>query len=216
MLNSQVGNQIFSTNIAFLVHEQRFSEAFHRPHKFGVDIDYGLSPLMEVFGGVSYTNAQAKRFTALDVTFTGTVGGTVIVAGSQFLGEFHDYEEYAGTLGLRRFFDRTSRFKPYVAAQVSARYVPGIDLRLFNEATGVQVDDIRFYDPTYTYSAGLRVGMRFDVTDYAAIGLETGVTYFGSLRDADASFSGLNEFDDSNNDSDRFELPLTVRAVIRF
>jgi hypothetical protein len=143
VIATQVGNQVFSTNLGFFVREQDFSDTFHRPYSAGLDVSYGLTPMTEIFGGVSYTRAEAKTFKAMDVTFTGTVGGIVVVAGSEFLGEFRDYQEYATRLGIRRFFAREGSVKPYVAASAAVRHVPQIDLKLFDENTGVQVDDIR-------------------------------------------------------------------------
>lgn len=216
VLNTQVGGSVFSTNLGFVVHEQSFADVFHRPHTVGIDINYGLSPMTEVFGGVSYTRAEAQAFEAIDVTFTGTVDNIVIVASSRFRGEFRDYQEYAASLGIRRFFDRSGPLKPYVSAAASLRHVPRIDLKLFDERTGVQVDDIGFYEESLAFAAGLRVGVRFDVTEYAAIGLETGISYLTDLREDDDHLTAFRQFSKSNNDSDRFEVPLTLRAVVRF
>ena len=152
----------------------------------------------------------------MDVTFTGTVGGIVVAAGSEFQGEFRNYQEYAARLGIRHFFAREGSAKPYVAASAAVRHVPQIDLKLFDENTGVQVDDIRFYDDSVAFSAGLRLGVWFDVTSYAAIGLETGVTYLMELREDDDLLTAFSEFANANSDSDRFEIPITLRALVRF
>jgi hypothetical protein len=54
------------------------------------------------------------------------------------------------------------------------------------------------------------------VTGYAAIGLETGVTYLTELREDDDHLTAFSEFANANSDSDRFEIPVTLRAVVRF
>ena len=57
VIATQVGNQVFSTNLGFFVREQDFSDVFHRPYAAGLDVSYGLTPMTEIFGGVSCTRA---------------------------------------------------------------------------------------------------------------------------------------------------------------
>jgi hypothetical protein len=214
--SANVGGVPFSTALGFEVRERDFSDVFETPQEIGVQLNYGVSDLSELFGGVSYMRAAGKSFDALLFTFTGTLGGVPVAVGSTLFGEFEDYQEFAANAGFRRFLDLDSGFHPFVGASIGARKVSAIDLNFRHSSNGVVIDDVGFYKPSLAYMVGLQAGFRYDVSDAIALGVSTGVNYRSQLRQDDSEVSGFREFHNGNNDGDIIDIPVSVRLTAKF
>lgn len=216
---SQVGTvagQPFSTALGFDVPNRDFSDVYDAPHEAGVQLNYGLSDVSEIFGGVSYMRASGKAFDALLFTFAGTIGGVPIATGSTLIGEFEDYQEFAANIGYRRFFDLGTGLKPFVGATFSVRKVSAIDLNFRHSSNGVSIDNVRFYAPSIAFASGLQIGMRYDINDWAALGVTTGLNYRTNLKEEDDDVVGFREFTNANNRGDIIDIPIAVRLTANF
>lgn len=211
-----VAGQTFSTSLGFDVPNRDFSDVYDAPHEVGIQLNYGLSDLSEVFGGVSYMRASGKAFDALLFTFAGNIGGVPIGVGSTLIGEFEDYQEFAANFGYRRFFDLGGALKPFVGATISVRKVSAIDLNFRHSSNGVRIDNVRFYAPSIAFASGLQVGMRYDINDWAALGVTTGLNYRTNLKEEDDDVVGFREFTNANNRGDVLDVPVAVRLTARF
>ena len=211
-----VGGQTFSTALGFDVPNRDFSDVYDAPHEVGVQLNYGLSDHSEVFGGVSYMRASGKDFDALLFTFAGNIGGVPIATGSTLVGEFEDYQEFAANLGYRRFFAIDAPLKPFIGATFSVRKVSAIDLNFRHSSNGVRIDNVRFYAPSIAFASGLQVGMRYDINNWAALGVTTGVNYRTNLKEEDDDVVGFREFTNANNRGDVLDIPVSVRLTARF
>jgi len=211
-----VGGITFSTALSFDVPNRDFSDVYETPVEVGVQLNYGLSDLSEIFGGVSYRRASGKPFDALLFTFAGNVGGFPIATGETLVGEFEDYQEFAANFGYRRFFDLNSGFKPFLGVTGSVRKVSAIDLDFRHSSNDLAISDVRFYKPSIAFGGGLQVGFRYDVNDWAALGLTTGINYRTNLNQEDADVVGFREFTDANNRGDILDVPVAVRLTARF
>ena len=214
--NGTVGGLTFSTALGFDVPNRDFSDVYELPQEVGVQLNYGLSDVSEVFGGVSYMRATGKAFDALLFTFAGTIGGVPIATGSTFIGEFEDYQEFAANVGFRRFFDLEGPVKPFVGATFSVRKVSAIDLKFRHSSNGVRIDNVRFYAPSIAFASGLQVGMRYDINDWAVLGITTGLNYRTNLKEQDDDVVGFREFTNANNRGDVLDVPVSVRLTARF
>lgn len=211
-----VAGTTFSTALGFDVPNRDFSDVFEAPVEIGVQLNYGLSELSEIFGGVSYMRAAGKSFDALLFTFAGNIGGFPIATGETLVGKFEDYQEFAANFGYRRFIDLNSGFKPFLGATVSVRKVSAIDLDFRHSSNSLAIDDVRFYKPSIAFGGGLQVGFRYDVNDWAAIGLTTGINYRTNLTQEDDDVVGFREFTDANNRGDILSIPVAVRLTAHF
>lgn len=211
-----VAGTTFSTSLGFDVPNRDFSDVYETPVEIGIQLNYGLSDLSEIFGGVSYMRAAGKSFDALLFTFAGNIGGIPIATGTTLVGEFEDYQEFAANFGYRRFFDLNSGFKPFFGATVSVRKVSAIDLDFRHSSNSVAIDDVRFYKPSIAFAGGLQLGFRHDVTSWAALGMTTGINYRTNLAQEDDDVVGFREFSDANNKGDILDIPISVRLTARF
>jgi hypothetical protein len=211
-----VAGSTFSTALGFDVPNRDFSDVYDAPQEVGVQLNYGLSDLSEVFGGVSYMRASGKAFDALLFTFTGNIGGVPIATGSTMIGEFEDYQEFAANFGYRHFLDTGSGWKPFLGATTSVRKVSAIDLDLRHSSNGVTIDNVRFYRPSIAFAAGLQAGFRYQVSDWAAFGLTTGITYRTNLEQDDSDVVGFREFTNANNRGDILDIPIAIRLTAQF
>lgn len=211
-----VAGQTFSTALGFDVPNRDFSDVYDAPREVGVQLNYGLSDRSEIFGGVSYMRASGKAFDALLFTFAGNIGGVPIAVGSTLIGEFEDYQEFAANFGYRRFFDIDAPLKPFVGATFSVRKVSAIDLNFRHSSNGVSIDNVRFYAPSIAFASGLQIGMRYDINDWAALGVTTGVNYRTNLKENDDDVVGFREFTNANNKGDVLDIPIAVRLTASF
>lgn len=211
-----VAGQTFSTALGFDVENRDFSDVYDPAQEVGIQLNYGLSSRAEVFGGVSYMRAAGKPFDALLFTFAGNIGGVPIATGSKLVGEFEDYQEFAANVGYRRFLSVSGPLKPFLGATVSIRKASAIDLSFRHSSNGVRIDNVRFYAPSIAFAGGLQVGMRYDITDWAALGLTTGVNYRTALSENDDDVVGFREFTNANNRGDILDIPVSVRLTARF
>jgi len=211
-----VAGQAFSTSLGFDVENRDFSDVYGIPQEVGIQLNYGLSDRAEVFGGVSYMRAAGKPFDALLFTFAGNIGGTPIAVGSKLVGEFEDYQEFAASVGYRRFLSFDGPLKPFLGATASIRKASAIDLKFRHSSNGVAIDNVRFYAPSIAFAGGLQVGARYDINDWMALGVTTGVNYRTALSENDDDVVGFREFTNANNRGDILDIPVSVRLVARF
>jgi len=211
-----VAGTTFSTALGFDVPNRDFSDVYETPQEIGVQLNYGLGDLSEIFGGVSYMRASGKPFDALLFTFTGNIGGVPIATGSTMIGEFEDYQEFAANTGFRQFVDLGSGVKPFLGITASVRKVSAIDLNLRHASNGVAIDNVRFYRPSIAFAGGLQVGFRYEVSDWAALGLTTGINYRTDLTQDDSDVVGFREFTNANNRGDILDIPIAVRLTAQF
>lgn len=211
-----VGGVAFSTALGFDVPNRDFSDVYETPQEVGVQLNYGLSDASEVYGGVSYMRAAGKPFDALLFTFAGNIGGVPLATGSTLVGEFEDYQEFAANIGYRRFFDFGGGLAPFLGVSASVRKVSAIDLDFRHSSNGVAIDNVRFYRPSIAFAGGLQVGVRYDVTDWAALGLTTGINYRTNLSEEDDDVVGFREFTNANNRGDILDIPVAVRVTAKF
>lgn len=214
--STSVGGLVFSTALGFETERRDFADVFEKPLQAGVDLSYGLTEATELFGGLSFVWAEGKKFDVMNFTFTGTLGGVPVAVGSAMTGEFDDYEEFAASLGLRRFFRLDREFKPFIAGELSVRRVDSLNINLSHEPSGAGSEGATFYDASIAYGAGVRAGFRYDAWDAVAISVEAGLTYKSELRGDDNDLAGFSTLVRSNDDGDILEIPVSVRATIRF
>ena len=136
--------------------------------------------------------------------------------GSTLVGEFEDYQEFAASLGYRHFLLVDGPLKPFLGATVSIRKASAIDLGFRHSSNGVRIDNVRFYAPSIAFAGGLQVGARYDINDWMALGVTTGLNYRTALSENDDDVVGFREFTNANNRGDILDIPVAVRLTALF
>lgn len=190
--------------------EKKFTDVYELPTVLGLTGSYGLTDGGEIFGGFRYIHATAKSTTGVTYNVAGNVNGTAFTAGATSTIKPTDFEAFSMDIGYRHFF-RMGAFLPYVGVHGGVLRTSAIDI---TETLAGVSGTARIYDPTYTPTAGLQLGVTYNLAPAAAIGLETGVRYSFGLRGQDRDLS--TGFRNVNNAGERLSIPVTVTGRLAF
>ncbi|GHU03614.1 hypothetical protein FACS1894205_0450 [Alphaproteobacteria bacterium] len=194
------------------VSELSFGDSFNTPFHIGIELGYGVNAVSEIALGVRWTHAGAKDVTLAKIQGNGTMGGAVINGAKTVTGRFDDYQDF-GVSGLyRRYFMQSGAFHPFFFGVAGLNYTPKIQFSADDPSLGVR--DVTFYDSGWIWSVGLGLGFRWDLSRSVSFGLEAGLHYASPLnRRTENDPNAIAGF---NRSGERFSLPLTMSALIRF
>jgi hypothetical protein len=212
-LNGTVFGNALVFNGTATVDKQNFDDVYSKPVVAGMGFNYGVSNNSEVFGNLSYTRANGKEFDAINVTASGIYAGTAFAAGATVRGKLDDYSAIGGEVGYRHFFDTGNGFHPFVSGAVGLKHVSSIGGTL--SVSGISGKGA-FFDSSWTPTAGLGGGFRYDVSPGVALGFEIGIRYEGDLSANDNDISATGNLANANNAGNRLEVPLKVGLNITF
>lgn len=184
------------------VEARSYKDVYGTPFRFEGELGYGVSSNVEVFGRVGYAKKAADEL---------SVGN---VAGLDLRAQFADYKEWSFGAGLRYYFNAESSVRPYLAASGGLRSVSAIPSTFSVPAAGVVLRDTPFYDKSTVATFGGDLGVRIDLSDAVALGLETGLHYQGDLKDIEGlAGTGLEPINDVGS---RWSLPVLATLSFRF
>jgi hypothetical protein len=171
-------------------------------------VSYGLDDNAETFFGLTYSWGSGDRL---------QVGGAAVPALNTTLpvyGDFGNFKAWGLEAGYRYFFDTGSNVHPYVAAKGTVQWVDKINATFTIPDANITLTDVRFYDSSTAWGAGLDVGFLWQAGPGLSVGVESGIAYAGKLKDDDRDIGGLG-LAGINNEGDRWTIPLkaTLRAT---
>lgn len=145
-----------------------------------------------------------------------------IVNDEVLTGELTDYNAYGIEAGLRQYFQPTVLgnsvgLRPYVEGKLGGAHVDDIAIRNTQlDGATFSAADLAFYEGGWVPTGAGLIGVETPVADRLTLGVETGVRYIGKLASDDQDLLPGGPISGSNNGSDTWTVPLTIRGRYRF
>jgi len=183
-------------------------DAYDTGYRASIGTSYALNPNRKFTGMINYNKNDGQSFNM------GTQNGNALT------GQFSDYESLGVEAGLRQYFQprivgKNVNYRPYVEGKLGAAKVNDIDLT-FSEAGTAGETTTGFYDGGWVPTAGAMVGVETPIFKRGTLGLETGIRYSGALDSSNDVLTQAPQFGGTNNGSEKWSVPLTVRGRYRF
>jgi hypothetical protein len=191
---------------------RKFSKVYDAPAQFGVEMGYGLTDSIELFGGLNYAKSEGSRI---------QVGTATVAALNNAIlptfGQFGDLENLEFEGGARYFFAGDS-FSPFIGASLGAVQQDAVKATFTipdAPAGGITLSNVPFFKKTTALSVGVEGGMSFGLSDSVDGRLSAGAKYIGAARGDDTGLSGLG-LSTINNGSERWSYPIKATIAVRF
>lgn len=187
--------------LATQVQARSFNDVYSPSFRGQLSLAYGIGPQSELLLRGTYYKKSS------DTLQVGNVAGLVLNA------DFAQYKEWGVEAGIRRYFS-TARLKPYAAVTAGLRSVRELPSTFSVPAAAVVLSDVPFYDRSTVGVFGADLGLVYDITENAAIGLETGPRYQTKPSRLDGlAGTGLEAINDS---ASRWSMPILATVTFRF
>lgn len=201
----------------------KFASVYDATFATRAEIGYYVTPGLALFGGFTYNYSSGNTFPVRQIESNE-------LPLRVDLG-FGDYTAYALRGGCKLFVpDRWLNWtklplRVYLTYSAGGKYVNNILIH-FDNPTGlgiIDIGDYELYKSSWVFTNDLQLGLEFQITRCASIGIEAGAGFDGELRrgrqsvgiNAGASSEVLDGLD--FRDSGRgIYIPMTVFAKIRF
>ena len=187
------------------------NDAYDTGIRADLGASYALTPNRKVTGQVFAQHHESSG----DLNW-GTVNG------QQLTGELSDYTAYGAEVGLRQYFQpkklsHNFGVRPYVEGKLGGAYVDDIAVQNTQlDGTTFSATDLAFYEGGWVPTGAGLVGIETPIADRFTMGVETGVRYIGKLSSADRDLLPGGPISGSNNGSDSWTIPVTLRGRYRF
>ena len=126
-----------------MVEARTYSDLYKNGFRGQVGLGYGIGTKAELFIRGTYYKMSPENVQV----------GTV--AGLPLFGEWSDYKEWGGDVGVRYFFNRESKAKPYLASSLGFRSLSENPVTFRVPAAGVTLANVPFYDQSTVFQACL-------------------------------------------------------------
>jgi hypothetical protein len=193
-----------------------FEDIYDNATSLEIEGAYGLGGNREFFGVVRRAEAD-KGSVQVGTAFVPALSATLPVFGT-----FGDFKSTSIEAGVRQYFG-AGAFKPYVAGragvtmvdEIRASFSVPVPTGVGAEPNDINLVNVPFYDDTTTWTAGIDVGVSYDVTERFSISAETGLRYQGDLDGNDSAIGPLG-LGSINEEGSRFVAPVTIKARYAF
>lgn len=187
--------------LATQVQPRSFSDVYNPSFRGQLALGYGVGAQTELLLRGTYYKMSSETLQV------GTVAGLALNA------DFAEYKEWGVEAGIRRYF-ATGRLKPYAALTAGLRSVSELPATFSVPAASVVLSDVPFYDKSTVGVFGADLGLSYDLTENAAIGLETGPRYQTKPSGLNGlAGTGLEAINDSGS---RWSMPILATITFRF
>jgi hypothetical protein len=190
---------------------RRFSKVYDAPAQFGVEMGYGLTENVELFGGLNYSKANGSRI---------NVGNATVAALNATLpvfGQFGDLKNLEFEGGARYFFSGDA-ITPFIGGSLGAVQQDAVKATFTipdAPAGGITLANVPFFKKTTALSVGVEGGVSFGLSDTIDGRLSAGAKYIGAARGDDSALSGLG-LGTINNGSERWSYPIKATLAVKF
>ncbi len=195
---------------------QRGMQDFYKPgYRAEGGITYALNRKQHLTMNGFYQEAKGKA----DVPFANVPGQVVT-------GQMSDYKAYGFEAGLRHDLGKTKMpllrtVLPYMEGRIGIAKTNDLsitDSKINGVSTGVfpaAATTAAMYEGRLVPTAAALVGVEKPLGRHLSVGLESGLRYIGESNPDDSSLAGT-VFSEMNNGSDRWSVPVQLRARYRF
>jgi hypothetical protein len=193
------------------IQSRKFSKVYDAPAQFGIEMGYGLTDNVELFGGLNYAKSEGSRI---------NVGSATVAALNATLpvfGEFGDLTNLEFEAGARYFFG-SDGISPFVGGSLGAVQQDAVKANFTipdAPAGGITLSNVPFFKKTTALSVGVEGGASIGLSDNIDGRLSVGAKYIGAGRGDDTGLSGLG-LGTINNGSERWSYPIKATLAVRF
>lgn len=185
-----------------VVDPQSYGDVFGGGLEWRLGVGYMFRERSEVLGSVRYAVASGEP------QAVGTLGA------SQLFMDFSDYQEFDLEAGYRYYFTPYEKWRPYGGASLGLAFVDRIQTNLTAPDIGAVLTAVEFYDNTTALTIGFNGGVLYELNERVGVGGEVGLRWRGGLSELEGlTGTGLEKI---NDNSDRWALPITFTARVRF
>jgi hypothetical protein len=191
---------------------RKFSKVYDAPAQFGIEMGYGLTNNVELFGGINYAKAEGSRI---------QVGTATVAALNNAVlptfGAFSDLTNVEFEGGARYFFAGDG-IAPFIGGSLGGVQQDAVKATFTipdAPSGGITLADVPFFKKTTALSVGVEGGVSFGLSDTIDGRLSAGAKYIGAARGDDTALSGLG-LGTINNGSERWSYPIKASLAIRF
>jgi hypothetical protein len=190
---------------------RKFSKVYDAPAQFGIEMGYGLTENVELFGGLNYAKANGSQIQV------GTATVAALNATLPVFGQFGDLKNLEVEGGARYFFAGDA-IAPFIGGSIGAVQQDAVKATFTipdAPAGGITLANVPFFKKTTALSVGVEGGVSFGLSDTVDGRLSAGAKYIGAGRADDTGLSGLG-LGTINNGSERWSYPIKATLAVRF
>ncbi|MBL8806106.1 MAG: hypothetical protein JNN22_04590 [Rhodospirillales bacterium] len=213
---------------ALSLYDVSFGKLYEAPREFGLSFNYGILDLGEIFATARHMRADPLTPIVGQVaanTTAGVVGGSNFKSFDEIRAKASAFAATTFEAGYRHYFRTNSSLMPYVAGSLGVTYLPAVDVDLMirNASTGVKMTEgadfsigkMRLFDRTFAPTAGVEIGITYNLADRMAIGFETGLRVTSRHRQNDADIQ-LPAAAGLNDSTERYSMPVRITGRFKF
>jgi hypothetical protein len=190
---------------------RKFSKVYDAPAQFGIEMGYGLTDNVELFGGLNYAKANGSRIQV------GTATVAALNATLPTFGQFGDLKNLEFEAGARYFFSGEG-ISPFIGGSLGAVQQDAVKATFTipdAPAGGITIANVPFFKKTTALSVGVEGGALIGLSDTIDGRLSVGAKYIGAARGDDSALSGLG-LGTINNGSERWTYPIKATLAVKF
>ena len=194
-----------------VIGSRKFSKVYDAPFQFGLELGYGLSDDIELFGGVNYAKSNGSRIQV------GVANVAALNATLPVLGAFGDLKNF-GVEGGARYFFTGEQFRPFIGGSLGVVQQDALKATFTipdAPAGGITLSNVPFFKKTTSMSAGVEGGISAGLGETMEGRLSVGARYIGAFKGDDTGLSGLG-LGSINNGTERWSYPIKATLAIRF
>lgn len=195
-----------------------FKDSSETPLKATIEVRYALTQTSEMFGAITYSQADGKN---ADIGCVEVIVSGAPVCSIPLTATFSDFRQVGVELGYRQWLESpfmSDRLFPYYTLRAGATQTDALSAAVVastalvpNAALGTW----NLYDDKVNYVVGADVGATYLIAAFAEIGAEVGVRYNSKLSKIDTGLTALG-LAAANDKSDRISIPVSVRVNAAF
>lgn len=133
---------------------------------------------------------------------------------SKLYGQYDPYRTFGLDAGFRRYFDLSSKVRPYVEGTFGIGFISEIDVVLSAPTANLKGRATDFYDRTAAFALGGNAGVLWQVNDRVGVYGQLGLRWMSGLSQVDdLAGTGLESI---NDNSSRWTMPIVFGTRVRF
>jgi hypothetical protein len=195
-----------------------FKDSSDAPLKATIEVRYALTQTSEMFGAISYSQADGK---------SANIGCVeIIVSGAPdcltpLTATFSDFKQVGVELGYRQWLEgpfMSDRLFPYYTLRAGVTQADALSATVAASTSMVPNAPIgtwNLYDNKVAYVVGGDLGATYLIAPFAEIGAEVGVRYNSKLSEVDTNLTTLG-LGTANDKSQRISIPVSLRLNAAF
>ena len=214
MTGGMINDQPFTSS-----EDVSFGDVYDPAIGFRVGAELPVNDNWALVGGLGYNRFIGNRVSLGSISEQGLEG---LVNSQSLTGVMSDLEQYSFDAGVHynlpdfELSDGTDML-PYIEGRLGAAYIPEIAFE--NARLGQQVFNggvIPLYKDSWVPKADVRLGVDIPLEKDFTLSVETGLQYSGALSSDNSYFGPGVPLAGTNNNSERWSVPLHIKFGAKF